>query len=1072
MKCVQCSATNPEGSRFCCQCGTSMERRTARATAEEAGEAPSFVEERKVITVMFADVKGSTELIDNADPEQAQALLDSVLEIMVEAVNRHQGTVSQVLGDGILALFGAPVAHEDHATRACLAALDLQYKLEETRLQRRERLGADVAVRVGLNSGEVLMSPARDGLNSHYRPLGVTTHLAARLEQLANPGSVLISGNTMRLVDGLFDVVARPPTAIKGVKDPIALYELIGVVADGTRLKASLARGSTPLVGRQGEFEQLDGLLADVIARRGRAVGIRGDAGIGKSRLCHELIRSLASEEFSIWQLTALAHRSGIAYYPLASMLRSNMHINSRDDEAAIRAKLEQALKHLDPSLTQHATPLLALLSVAKPSPEWEHLPAPRRRREIFDALLAVIQANAGQRPLILLFEDIQMLDSESRAFVNVLVEEIAGKPMLLLLTYRPGLIHDWEHHRHFTELDLETLKATDTEILCNHLIGTAPDLQPVRTQLLDRAQGNPFFLEEIFNSLVEDGSLIGTPGNYRLGQPGLKVKTPATLHALVAARVDRLPAGAKDLLQAAAVIGETMSVELLRAVTVTSEEQFQRDQATLYDAGMLLPRQALTGPQLAFSHALIQEVIAGSLARSRRTLLNGRVIKAMQSLYGERLEEYSEVLAEHALRGEYWDEAVQYLLQACARATLRSANSEAITAFEKGLLAAGNLTDAKLKAEAMVDLRLGALGALIPDGHLARIIEVLHEAEKIASDASDARRVAAVTLQLSAVLWMAGNHTLGLAAAERSLAAANHEEANHFAQIAAHHQIGILLHALGRYPAAIDTLRRLLDEYPAEVNGTRLLRGWPVLPSISVRGFLSSSLMHLGDFAAAESVVGEIERIASELNHPHSQTVADSATGNLLLHRGDAAAAVKVFSHAMVVCRDHDLPTVYAAAAADLGLALARNNETERAIGLVEDALRRDTYLPGGRHTEYSLLYSLACALLAAGRHEAAQEAASGAEALARSTEEAGNLAYALKLGADIEAAAGSMPELVEARYLEAISHALTLGMRPLEQACHTDLADFLARHDRPGAGAGKLDRPGAPSSVGAPAG
>jgi len=1044
-----------------------MQRRTARPSAEEAGEAPSFVEERKVITVMFADVKGSTEMIDNADPEHAQAVLDSVLEIMVEAVNRHQGTVSQVLGDGILALFGAPVAQEDHATRACLAALDMQYKLEATRLQRRERVGVDVAVRVGLNSGEVLMSPARNGLNSHYRPLGVTTHLAARLEQLAKPGSVLISGSTMHLVDGLFDVVARPPTEIKGVKEPVLLYELIGVAAEGTRLKASLARGNTPHVGREQEFEQLDGLLADVIARRGQAVGIRGDAGIGKSRLCHELIRSLRSREISVWQLAALAHRSSIALYPLASVLRNGMRISSRDDEITIRAKLEQALMELDPALILHAAPLLALLDVAKPSPEWEGLQLPQRRHDIFDALYAVMAANARQLPLILLFEDIQMLDSASRDFLDSTVERLADKPILLIMTYRPDLLHDWASHSHFTELGLKALNLDETEILCNHLIGGSQELQAVRALLLDRSQGNPFFLEEMFNSLVEDGSLTGTPGDYRLGRPGLKVKTPATLHAVIAARVDRLPASAKELLQAAAVIGETMSVELLRAVAATSDEQFQRDQAALYDAGMLLPRQALTGPQLAFSHALIQEVIAGSLARSRRTLLNGNVIKAMQSLYGERLEDYSEVLAEHALRGEYWDEAVQYLLQACSRATVRSANSEAITAFEKGLQAAGNLTDPKLKAEAMVDLRLGALGALIPDGHLPRIIEVLHEAEKIASDAGDARRVAAVTLQLSSVLWMAGNHILGLAAAERSLAAALQEEANHFAQIAAYHQVGILLHALGRYPAAIRILRLLLDEYAAEVEGTRLLRGWPVLPSISVRGFLSSSLMHLGEFAAAEIVVHEIERISAELKHAHSQAVADSASGNLLLCRGDTAGAVKVFSHALVVCRDNDLQAVYAAAAADLGLALARNNEPERAIGLVEDALRRETYLLGGRHTEYSLLYSLGCAMLVARRHDAAREAAGGAEALARSTGEAGNLAYALKLGADIEAAAGDVPEGVEARYVDAISHAEILGMLPLEQECRADLADYLARHDWPLVGAGKADRPEAPGAV-----
>ena len=1051
MQCARCAGMNPPGSRFCSHCGNALgSHRVAEPGFAPAPALAAFAEERKFITVMFADVQGSLDLIKESDPEKARALLDSLLGLMTAAVGRHEGTVSQVLGDGIMALFGAPVGQEDHALRACLAALELQRTMREYALRPEAGAGAGPKVRIGLNSGEVVMSRTAGDAPGHYRPVGVPTHLASRLEKLAEPGSILLSSGTMRLVEGSVKVVARGTASIRGIRDPLPLYELTEVMADGGRFNASLARGLTPLVGRRAEFAQLEALLLRARSGNGCAAGVRGDAGIGKSRLSHELVNSASAGDTRLWRAAGFAHAANIPYFPLTVLTRMRMDIGDQDDEATIRRKVAETLARFQPSLEKHADAMLALLNVAKPSGAWEQLEPFRRRQRLFDVLYELVLGSARDRPLIFLFEDIHWIDSETRAFVNGAFERLADARVFLLMTYRNDLSHDWGRHRTFNELTLERLEPPDVDFLCSRLLGTSAELAPVKALLTERAQGNPFYLEEIVRSLAEDGSLIGAPGDYRIGQASLGIRTPASLNAVISARVDHLPADAKNLLHAAAVIGQSMNAELLRSVADLPQEDFQRECSILHAAGMLQPKRSPTGLDLVFVHALILEVTAGSLTRSRRTTLHGRVIEALQRLYHDRLDEQTEVLADHALRGERWAEAVGYCLKACSRAVMRSANREALAAFEKGMQAAENLRDPKAKAGALVDLRLAASGALITLGHLPRAIENLHVAEALARGAGDGRRVAAVTLNLAFMLWMAGNHARGLEAAERALAAVS-SESSRAVQFTAYHQIGLLRHALGRYSAAIAAYRKLLGEFPEELANRRLRSGWPVYPAVNIRTFLTSSYMHTGEFAQAERTAAEGEQFARDLNHANTQVMADNASGSVLLHKGEAALAMEVFSRSLALCRENDLHTMYPAVAADLGMAMTRCGDVPGAIALLEDALRRETYRQGGRYTEFFLLNSLCVAMLAAGRHADGRSAAHRAEALCRSTEEAGHLAISLMRVADFSVAAGDEPrDVVETLYREAILQARSCGMRPLEADCHRALGNFLERTTR----------------------
>ena len=621
--------------------------------------------ERKQVTVLFADLKGSMELLAERDPEEARQLLDPVLERMIEAVHRYEGTVNQVMGDGIMALFGAPIAHEDHAVRACYAALRMQETVTRYGDEMQRSHGVPVQIRVGLNSGAVVVRAIDSSLHMDYTAVGQTTHLAARLEQMAKPGSVLTTGETLRLAEGFVQVKALGPVAVKGLADPVEVFELVGAGSTRTRMQAFAARGLTRFVGRQAEFEALRQALERAGTSHGQVVAVIGEPGVGKTRLVYEFTRSHHTHDWLVLESSSVSYGKATAYLPVRDLLKAYFQIDDRDDGRKIREKLTGKLLTLDAALGPTLPAFLTLLDVPVEDRHWQALDPAQRRQRTLEAIKGLLLRESQVQPLLLVFENLHWIDAETQAVLDSLIDSLPTARLLLLVNYRPEYQHGWGNKTYYTQLRLDPLPTASAEELLQALLGDDPSLVPLKRLLIERTEGNPFFLEESVRALVETGVLVGERGAYRLAKPLDSLQVPATVHAVLAARIDRLPPEEKRLLQTAAVIGTEVPFALLQAIVELSEEELRRGLGHLQAAEFLYETSLFPELEYTFKHALTHEVAYGSLLLERRRALHARIVAASERLYADRLTEQAERLAQHAFRGEVWDKAVAYCRQA-----------------------------------------------------------------------------------------------------------------------------------------------------------------------------------------------------------------------------------------------------------------------------------------------------------------------------------------------------------------------------------------------------------------------
>ena len=705
---VQCGTALPAGAKFCLECGqavrapadgqpgvTAPAAYTPAHLAEKILHAKTALEgERKQVTVLFADLKGSMELLADRDPEEARQILDPVLEHMMAAVHRFEGTVNQVMGDGIMALFGAPIAHEDHAVRACYAALTMQEALRRYAEQVRRRHGIEVQIRVGLNSGEVVVRAIGNDLHMDYSAVGQTTHLAARMEQLATPGTIRLTATTLWLVEGFVRVQPLGPVPVKGLTEPVEVFELVGASTIRRRLQAAAARGLTRFVGRDTELAALTQALAHAEAGHGQVVALVGEAGVGKSRLVYEFVHAHHTQGWRVLESASVSYGKATPYYPVIDLLKRYAHVEDGDDARTVRARVTGQVLTLDEALQDTVPALLALLEVLPDDHAFLRLDPPQRRQRTLEALQRVLLRESQVQPLLLVFEDLHWIDSETQALLDSLVDSLPTSRVLLLVNYRPEYQHRWGSKTYYTQLRLDPLPPASAGEVLDALLGAgvgaqhAAPLQALKQLLIARTEGNPFFLEESVRTLVETGVLLGKPGAYHLAQALPTIQVPATVQAVLAARIDRLPAEEKRLLQTAAVIGTEVPLPLLQAITELPEADLYRGLAHLQAAEFLYETRLFPERAFTFKHALTHEVAYNSLLQERRRILHAQIVEAIERHAAERLAEQVDHLAHHAVRGAVWDKALAYCRQAGARATARSAHREAVTYFEQALTA------------------------------------------------------------------------------------------------------------------------------------------------------------------------------------------------------------------------------------------------------------------------------------------------------------------------------------------------------------------------------------------------
>jgi class 3 adenylate cyclase/tetratricopeptide (TPR) repeat protein len=1003
--------------------------------------------ERKQVTILFADLKDSTELIRDLDPEAAQHLLDPALRHMMEAVHRYEGTVNQVLGDGIMALFGAPIAHEDHAIRACYAALAMQAAMREYTEVVRRAHGLEMRIRVGLNSGEVVVRTIGNDLHMDYSAVGQTTHLAARMEQLAMPGSIRLTAATLRLVEGLVQANPLGPVPVKGLAEPVAVFELIGASTIRRRLQAAAARGLMRFVGRGREIETLCQALDRAGAGHGQVVAVVGEAGVGKSRLAYEFVHSHRTEGWLVLESASVSYGKATPYFPIFDLIKRYAHVEEHDDARTIRAKVTGQVLTLDDTLQETIPALLSLLDALPEDSSFQKLDPPQRRQRVLDGLKRVLLRESQAQPLVLVFEDLHWIDSETQTLLDNLVESLPTARLLLLVNYRPEYQHGWGSKTYYTQLRLDPLPPVSADELLQGLLGDDPSLVSLKRLLIARTEGNPFFLEESVRTLVETGVLVGEPGGYRLGKPRDSLQVPATVQAVLAARIDRLPSEEKRLLQTAAVIGTDVFLPLLQAIAELPEAGLHYSLAHLQAAEFLYETRLFPEHEYTFKHALTHEVAYSSLLQERRRVLHTRIVEALEALAGDRVAEQVERLAHHALRGEVWDKALAYCRQAGNKALARSANREAVEYFEQALSALPRLPEQRKTIEQAIDLQLALGSALQPWSNWGRILAYHREAEALAEALDDPRRLGQVAVRLSRHFYFTGAYDQSIAAGQRALVLAT-ADGDVVLQALANLRLGLAYGAQGDYRRAIDCLRQSMTFFEGARSRERF--GQAHLPAVLSRAHFAWWYAELGMLAEGRAFGDEGLWIAEAVAHPGSLMIASWGLGLLALRQGDLPRAVPLLERAMSICQDADLPAYSPRVAAALGAAYTLAGRIADAVPLLTQATAQSIAME-------LIVFQVLCGLslgeahLRAGSLEEAHALAERTLALAREHQERGNEAYALRLLGNIAAQRDPLHiEEAETHYRQALTLAEDLGMRPLIAHCHHGLGTLYAKIGR----------------------
>ena len=861
------------------------------------------------------------ELLADRDPEEARQLLDPVLERMIEAVHRYEGTVNQVMGDGIMALFGAPIAHEDHAVRACYAALRMQETVTRYGDEMQRSHGVPVQIRVGLNSGAVVVRAIDSSLHMDYTAVGQTTHLAARMEQMAKPGSVLTTGETLRLAEGFVQVKALGPVAVKGLADPVEVFELVGAASTRTRLQAFAARGLTRFVGRQAEFEALRQALERAGTSHGQVVAVIGEPGVGKTRLVYEFTRSHHTHDWLVLESSSVSYGKATAYLPVRDLLKAYFQIDDRDDGRKIREKLTGKLLTLDAALGPTLPAFLTLLDVPVEDRHWQDLDPAQRRQRTLEAIKGLLLRESQVQPLLLVFENLHWIDAETQAVLDSLIESLPTARLLLLVNYRPEYQHGWGNKTYYTQLRLDPLPPASAEELLQALLGDDPSLVPLKRLLIERTEGNPFFLEESVRALVETGVLVGERGAYRLAKPLESLQVPATVQAVLAARIDRLPPEEKRLLQTAAVIGTEVPFALLQAIGELSEEELRRGLGHLQAAEFLYETSLFPELEYTFKHALTHEVAYGSLLQERRRALHARIVEASERLYADRLTEQAERLAQHAFRGEVWDKAVAYCRQAGTKALARSALREVVACFEQALAALTHLPESRATQEQAIDLRFDLRNALWALGEIRQMLDYLREAATLAEALDDQPRLGRVSAYMCRYFREMGDHDGAVESGQHALAVA--ETLGDFAlQVMAHHYLGVAYHALGDHRRAMGLLRSNVESLAGDLLRERF--GLAGLPAVLSRAWLVRCLAELGAFPEGIAHAEEAVRIAEAVDHPNSLIHAYLGVGFLSLRQRDLSRAIPVLERCLDLCRVYNILLWFPETAAALGCAYA----------------------------------------------------------------------------------------------------------------------------------------------------
>jgi class 3 adenylate cyclase/tetratricopeptide (TPR) repeat protein len=939
--------------------------------------------ERKQVTVLFADVSGSMDLAEQEDPEEWRKIMQRFFSLLAETVTRFEGTVDKFTGDGIMAIFGAPIAHEDHARRACYAALQMLDDVAGYAAELRRAKGLNFSTRIGINSGEVVAG-AIGGSEGSYTAIGHTVGLAQRMETLAEPGKAYLTEHTAGLARGFLDLRDLGEFEIKGASRPVQVFELAGVGAARTRLDLARERGFSRFVGREHEMERLQEALHRAREGDASAVGVVAEAGVGKSRLYHEFVQRCRSEGIEVFEAQGQAHGKSIPFMPILQMLRAFFGIGDADPEQLAREKIAGRALLLDASFADDLPLLFDFLGVPDPDRPVPQMSPEARQRSLGEVLCKLVGNPARKKTLMLVFEDLHWVDEGSQAMLSGLIEGFGGTNTLVLANYRPEYTPPWSEDPCWRQVELAPLRQEHTRELLRDLAGEDPSLDGLDEPIHERTGGNPFFIEEIVRELAESGHLEGGRGAYRLARPIEDAGVPVTVQAVLAARIDRLGADAKQLLQIASVLGKEVSAEALGMAAGLDEEQMETALRELIEGGFLYEAELYPQRLLAFRHPLTREVAYGTQLAEQRAATHARAARALIRLNPpDRWDELSALIADHLRQGGETLEAARWSARAAHWAG-HSRPRDALRLWHDVMELTDGLEESEEVAALAIHSRLQQLTYAFRVG-IGREEQdrLAAEAEEIATRREDLHSLA--MLRVATAVRPGLDHY-----AEKWLTAVR--ESVELADRAGDPHLRVAVRCAGAFAylmtADFDGFEAALDEVLELVGedgsvGANIILGSPVAWGLMGKGMVRREKV---EFDEAEALFDRALRIALEEDDPETASWIRSNQAGLLALRGESEAGLAV-ARRNVELTDK-LGDVFSRSLAFSNLSWTQLNggDAEGALESIEESERlyRETMDNGGEMASWRA-HLRSQALREVGRVEEAVEAAEWAAETAR---------------------------------------------------------------------------------------
>jgi class 3 adenylate cyclase/tetratricopeptide (TPR) repeat protein len=1081
MKCPRCGSDNREGAKFCLHCGERLEQscpqcgRTLLLTAKFCDECgydltkprqiphvdyshpqsytPKFLAnkiltarnsiegERKLVTALFADVVNYTSISEKLDPEEIHQIMDGCFKLMMDEVHRYEGTVTQFTGDGIMGLFGAPLAHEDHAQRTCYAALSIQKAMEKYGEKIQREYGVEFKIRIGINSGLVSVGSIGDDLRMDYTALGDTINLASRLQKMGTPGSVLVSRDTHKMAKDFFKFKSLGKITVKGKEEPLEAYEVIEAGEVETRLGAAAVRGLTKFVGRERELGIFKRAFEKVQSGLGQVIGLVGEAGVGKSRLILEFKGMLRHTAYTYLEGECLHFGSSMAYLPILDIVRSYFNIKEGLQEHIVKRRMDERIDSLDQKLRYILPPLHELLSLCVKDELFMKLEPKLKRERTFEAIRDLLVRESQQNPLVLVVEDLQWIDKTSEEFLNYLIGWLANTPILLILLFRPEYTYSWGNKSYYSRIGLDQLPIMERRKLVESVLQGTEVSTELHDLITSKAGGNPLFMEELTYALLESGYIEKSKHGYRLSRKVWEIQVPDTIQGIIASRMDRLHENLKRTMQVASVIGRDFAFSILETITRMKEEL---KSYLLELQGLELVYEQSLFPELeyTFKHALVQEVAYNSLLLRRRREIHEKVANAIETLYADRVEEFYEKLAYHFSKSENTEKAYKYLKLSGIKATQNSSLWEAFCFYKEAInvLKKEPQTDENKKEQ--IELRLLVASPMISLGFPEDSLQILQDGEKFSREIGAIKSLTTFCSIMGLYYSVKGDPLAGVKYSEECFEIAEKaKEIELMAPIA--FDLCSNYAARGEFLKVVEVAPKilsLLEEGKREFESFE--RGYNIYSALMA--FYGFSTGSLGNFEKGKMLCQKALEVALKIGNLYSLGLVEVLYGYVCAYKGDGKEALEHFQNSIQYLEKGQIFVLLGMAWSGLGLAHYFMGEPEAAHTYIEKGLK----LHSNAGITYDLsvhYYFLALVHSDLSDLQKAQEYAEEALRLAQKNEEIYYVGLAnIVLGRILAKAGGSQTAKAEDYILQGIKISETLKVKPYIAIGHLCLAEL----------------------------